>query len=68
MATARSEELRALAQRIADAFPPKVIEVVLTGSVSRGIADDVSDLEMLVVTAEPGGFAPAALAAGLELL
>jgi predicted nucleotidyltransferase len=49
----RSEELRALAQRIADAFPPEVIEVVLTGSVSRGVADEVSDVEMLVVTGEP---------------
>jgi predicted nucleotidyltransferase len=50
MATARTEELRALAQRIADALPPEVIEVVLTGSVSRGVADDVSDIEMLCVT------------------
>jgi predicted nucleotidyltransferase len=51
--TARTEELRALAQRVADALPPEVIEVVLTGSVSRGMADEVSDVEMLVVTAEP---------------
>jgi hypothetical protein len=51
--TARTEELRALAQRVADAFPPEVLEVVLTGSVSRGMADEVSDVEMLVVTAEP---------------
>jgi predicted nucleotidyltransferase len=50
--TARSEELQALARRVADALPAKVVEVVLTGSVSRGIADDVSDLEMLVVTEE----------------
>jgi predicted nucleotidyltransferase len=50
MATARSEELRALAQRIADALPPEAIEVVVTGSVSRGVADDVSDIELLVVT------------------
>jgi predicted nucleotidyltransferase len=50
MATARSEELRALAQRVADALPPEAIEIVLTGSVSRGVADDVSDIEMLVVT------------------
>jgi hypothetical protein len=49
-ATARSDELRALAQRIADALPSIVEEVVLTGSVSRGVADDVSDIEMLVVT------------------
>jgi len=51
--TARTEELRALAQRVADALPSDVIEVVLTGSVSRGMADEVSDVEMLVVTAEP---------------
>src|SRR4051812_27376591 len=50
MATARSEELRALAQRVADTFPPEVIEVVLTGSVSRGMADEVSDIEILCVT------------------
>lgn len=50
MTTARSEELRALAQRVADALPAEAIEVVLTGSVSRGVADDVSDLELLVVT------------------
>jgi predicted nucleotidyltransferase len=53
VATARSEELRALAQRVADSFPPEIAEVVLTGSVSRGVADDVSDVEMLVVTSEP---------------
>ena len=51
--TARSEELRALAQRVADTFPPSVVEVVLTGSVSRGVADEVSDIEMLAVTEEP---------------
>ena len=50
METPRSDELRALAQSIADAFPPEVIEVVLTGSVSRGVADEVSDIEMLCVT------------------
>ncbi len=49
----RSEELRALAQRVADRLPPDVIEVVLTGSVSRGVADDVSDIEMLCVTERP---------------
>ena len=52
MATARSEELRALAQRLADAFPPQVFEVILTGSVSRGVADELSDIEMLVLTEE----------------
>jgi len=30
-----------------------VVEAVLTGSVSRGMADDVSDVEMLVVTESP---------------
>jgi len=52
VATARSDELRALAQRVADALPPEVVEVVLTGSVSRGLADEFSDIEMLVVTEE----------------
>jgi predicted nucleotidyltransferase len=49
----RSEELQALAQRVADGLPPDVIEVVLTGSVSRGVADEVSDIEMLCVTERP---------------
>lgn len=44
--------LRALAQRIADELPESVIEVVLTGSVSRGMDDETSDIEMLVVTDE----------------
>jgi hypothetical protein len=48
--TARTVELRSIAQRIADALPPSAEEVVLTGSVSRGVADDVSDVEMLIVT------------------
>jgi predicted nucleotidyltransferase len=59
VATARSEELRALAQRIADALPPEAVEVVLTGSVSRGVADDVSDIELLVVTEDPLSLAEA---------
>jgi hypothetical protein len=46
----RSVELLAIAQAIADALPATVEEVVLTGSVSRGVADDVSDIEMLIVT------------------
>jgi predicted nucleotidyltransferase len=46
----RSEELRALAERVAHRLPPDVIEIVLTGSVSRGVADDVSDIELLCVT------------------
>jgi hypothetical protein len=48
--TAKSVELRTVAQSVADALPTTVEEVVLTGSVSRGVADDVSDIEMLVVT------------------
>ena len=53
MATPRSKELQTLAQQVADALPVEVAEeVVLTGSVSRGMADDVSDIEMLVVTPE----------------
>lgn len=53
MATARNDELRALAERVAEALPSSVVEVVVTGSVSRGVADDVSDIEMLVVTESP---------------
>ena len=54
MTATRSEALQALAQRVADALPAEVVEeVVLTGSVSRGVADEVSDIEMLVVTGEP---------------
>jgi hypothetical protein len=48
--SARSLELRSVAQHVADALPATVEEVVLTGSVSRGVADAVSDIEMLVVT------------------
>ena len=68
MSTTRTEELRALAQRVADAFPPEVIEVVLTGSVSRGVADEVSDIEMLVVPESPLELDDAyAIAAGASL-
>ena len=49
-ATPRSVGLRSIAQRIADALPMTIDEVVLTGSVSRGVADDISDIEMLIVT------------------
>jgi hypothetical protein len=48
----RSDELHALASQIADALPPLAVEVILTGSVSRGMADETSDIEMLVVTQE----------------
>jgi predicted nucleotidyltransferase len=68
----RSQELQDLAQRVADALPLEVAEeVVLTGSVSRGVADEVSDIEMLIVTPEPMELAACfehARAAGLEEL
>ena len=68
----RSEQLRDLAQRVADALPPEVAEeVVLTGSVSRGAADEISDIEMLIVTPEQMELAVCfelARAAGLEEL
>jgi hypothetical protein len=49
----RTHELRALAQRIVDAVPANVAEeAVVTGSVSRGVADELSDIEMLLVTPE----------------
>ena len=49
-ATARTGELRSIAQAITDALPAAIEEVVLTGSVSRGVADDISDIEMLIVS------------------
>ena len=43
MATARNADLRSLARRVADALPGELVEeVVLTGSVSRGMADAVA--------------------------
>jgi hypothetical protein len=48
--TPESVRLRSIAQAIADALPAEIDEVVLTGSVSRGMADGVSDIEMLIVT------------------
>src|SRR3954468_9492349 len=50
--TERSVRLRAVAEAIVAGLPPRVEEVVLTGSVSRGVADELSDIEMLLVTAE----------------
>lgn len=48
-----TEALHALARRVADALPAEVVEeVILTGSVSRGAADELSDIEMLVVSRE----------------
>jgi hypothetical protein len=68
MAT-RLNELRDLAQRLADVLPAE--EIVLTGGVSRGVADELSDIEMLVVTPEQldlGTCFDLARAAGLERL
>ena len=53
--TAKTAELRSIAQSIADALPVTIEEVVVTGSVSRGVADEVSDIEMLVVTRDEVG-------------
>lgn len=51
--TEQSRRLAEIARRVADAVPEAVAEeIVLTGSVSRGVADDVSDIEMLLVTTE----------------
>jgi hypothetical protein len=67
-ATPQSVALRSVAQGIADALPASVEEVVLTGSVSRGVADDVSDIEMLIVTpGEPDLEECFSLAAGCGL-
>ena len=55
MAAPRTRELREIAERIAAALPAVAEEVVLTGSVSRGVADELSDIEMLIVTNEPLG-------------
>ena len=72
MATEASRRLREVAQRVADALPREVAEeVVLTGSVSRAVADEVSDIEMLIVTPEPLELAACfeqARAAGLDEL
>jgi predicted nucleotidyltransferase len=72
MTTARSAELRQAAARLVDGLPAEMVgEVVLTGSVSRGVADDVSDVEMLLVTSEHLDLATCfeiARAAGLERL
>jgi predicted nucleotidyltransferase len=49
--TARTTELLELARRIVDSLPPEVVqEAAVTGSVSRGVADELSDIEMLLVT------------------
>ena len=50
MPRSSTRTLRGAAERIAAELPPVVEEVVLTGSVSRGVADEISDIEMLLVT------------------
>lgn len=71
MATARTEELLALARRIDDALPQQVAdEILLTGSTSRGEADEISDIELLLVAEELPPLseaATAARAAGLQV-
>ncbi len=59
----RTEELRAVAQRVADGLPAEVREIVLTGSVSRGVADELSDIELLVVGDELPAYEDAVAAA-----
>lgn len=46
----RSETLRAAAARVAERLPGHVSDIVLTGSASRGMADELSDIELLVVS------------------
>jgi nucleotidyltransferase-like protein len=50
--TARSGQLQGLAQRVAEALPPSVTDIVVTGSTSRGVADELSDVELLVIADE----------------
>jgi hypothetical protein len=70
MASPRSTELRDLAQRVVDALPADVVEeAAVTGSVSRGVADELSDIEMLLVTTREvplAGCFDLAARAGLE--
>jgi hypothetical protein len=49
--THRSETLRALAARVDERLPESVTDVVLTGSTARGVADELSDVELLVISA-----------------
>lgn len=47
----RSDDLRAVAERVAVALPA-ADDIVLTGSTARGVADELSDIELLVVAEE----------------
>ncbi len=60
----RSEELRALARRFVESLPDEIDEALLTGSVSRGEADELSDVEMLLVAR---GTPPRLSALGIEM-
>lgn len=48
----RSQKLRESAERVAALLPPTAEDVVLTGSTARGMADELSDIELLVISAE----------------
>jgi hypothetical protein len=48
--TERSEALRELAGRVTELLPEHVEDVVLTGSTARDMADDLSDVELLVIS------------------
>lgn len=60
----RSDELLALAQRFVQALPDDIDEALLTGSVSRGEADELSDVEMLLVARDTP---PLLSALGIEM-
>ena len=60
----KTDELRALAERFAQALPDEIDEALLTGSVSRGEADELSDVEMLLVARETP---PRLSALGIEM-
>jgi predicted nucleotidyltransferase len=46
----RDARLRAVAERVTADLPGHVEDVVLTGSTSRGTADELSDVELLVIS------------------
>jgi len=48
--TEPSEKLRSRARRFAALLPAHVEDIVLTGSAARGMADELSDIELLVIS------------------
>lgn len=54
----RSGQLLEVARRVEAALPAVVTDVVLTGSTSRGCADELSDIELLVIADEPPASVP----------